>query len=198
MRKINIIDIFNPTKLRDWLNELLAQGGTPGPAGPAGPAGQKGDPVNAYALDVYNWTGTQDIAAGDSLNILTLPFTKNISGGSTSIADSVMKMVPVDGQTGIQFTIRITGNTGANTDAKEWMVQVVRVDENTIVSSVNAWRPSGVANINNRESFISSYTNGEDDPYSTDGLKLMIRNPGSGATIHLTSISLRVARIPGE
>lgn len=85
MRKINIIDIFNPTKLRDWLNELLAQGGTPGPEGPEGPAGPKGDPVNAYALDVYNWTGTQDIAAGDSLNILTLPFTKNISGGSTSI-----------------------------------------------------------------------------------------------------------------
>lgn len=42
MRKINIIDIFNPTKLRDWLNELLAQGGTPGPKGDAGPEGPKG------------------------------------------------------------------------------------------------------------------------------------------------------------
>lgn len=36
MRKINIIDIFNPTKLRDWLNELLVQGGTPGPKGDTG------------------------------------------------------------------------------------------------------------------------------------------------------------------
>lgn len=33
MCKINIIDIFNPTKLRDWLNALLEQGGGQGPKG---------------------------------------------------------------------------------------------------------------------------------------------------------------------
>lgn len=36
MRKITIIDIFNPTKLRDWLNDLMSTGGTPGPKGDKG------------------------------------------------------------------------------------------------------------------------------------------------------------------
>lgn len=33
MRKVTLIDIFNPTKLRDWLNELMSKGGAKGEPG---------------------------------------------------------------------------------------------------------------------------------------------------------------------
>ena len=55
MRKITLIDIFNPTKLRDWLNELMSTGGA------------KGDP----GIGIKSITSSQDGNVVTVINTLT-------------------------------------------------------------------------------------------------------------------------------
>lgn len=72
MRKINIIDIFNPTKLRDWLNELLAQGGTPGPQGDTGPKGDTGVGIKSITSNQEANTVTVTVTlTDDSFQVFT-------------------------------------------------------------------------------------------------------------------------------
>lgn len=58
MRKITLIDIFNPTKLRDWLNELMQKGGPKG-------------------------VGIQSITSSQDGNVVTV--TTTLTDGSTQV-----------------------------------------------------------------------------------------------------------------
>lgn len=58
MRKITLIDIFNPTKLRDWLNELMSKGGPKG-------------------------VGIQSITSSQDGNVVTV--TTTLTDGSTQV-----------------------------------------------------------------------------------------------------------------
>lgn len=64
MRKITLIDIFNPTKFRDWLNDLMSKGGTPGPKGEPG-------------------VGIQSITSSQDGNVVTV--TTTLTDGSTQV-----------------------------------------------------------------------------------------------------------------
>lgn len=64
MRKITLIDIFNPTKLRDWLNELMSKGGPKGDTGPKG-------------------VGIQSITSSQDGNVVTV--TTTLTDNSTQI-----------------------------------------------------------------------------------------------------------------
>lgn len=58
MRKITLIDIFNPTKLRDWLNELMTIGGT---KGEKGDRGEPGDSIKSIKSQQHETTVTLTI-----------------------------------------------------------------------------------------------------------------------------------------
>lgn len=62
MRKITLIDIFNPTKLRDWLNNLMSKGGPKGDTGDTGPKGGTG-------------VGIKSITSSQDGNIVTVTTT---------------------------------------------------------------------------------------------------------------------------
>lgn len=62
MRKITLIDIFNPTKFRDWLNELMSKGGPKGDTGDTGPKGDTG-------------VGIKSITSSQEGNIVTVTTT---------------------------------------------------------------------------------------------------------------------------
>lgn len=70
MRKITLIDIFNPTKLRDWLNELMEKGGPKGDTGEQGPKGDTG-------------VGIQSITSSQDGNVVTV--TTTLTDGSTQV-----------------------------------------------------------------------------------------------------------------
>lgn len=50
--------------------------------------------------------------------------------------------------------------------------------------------------INNRESFLSSYTNGVADPFSVDGFSVGVLVPNAFQDMEITGCTIRVARIP--
>lgn len=68
MRKITIIDIFNPTKLRDWLNDLMSTGGTPGPKGDKGDKGDKGTGIDTITSSQTGDTVTVTVTLTDGTN----------------------------------------------------------------------------------------------------------------------------------
>lgn len=200
MRKITLIDIFNPTKLRDWLNNINVT-----PVNISQTTGQSTTSVMSqkavtdalptpFAIDVYNWTGSQQITTDEYLEVTSLPLVNNLDGGVSEIISNLIKLPAIDKQTGVFVTIRVTGTTPTQNPDAEWFVQLRRPND-TIVTSVGAARIANNNTLDNRESFISSYTNGLDDPFHTDGFKISIQNK-TNATLTITSISMRISRVP--
>ena len=176
--------------------------GARGEKGDTGEKGDKGDtgdagvsPVlqDSYLLDVYGWDGSTTVAAGAVRNLSTLSLSKTLDNGASSETGAGFRLPPKSKTNGLQVVVRLTGTTGSNS-ALEWRVQIRRQDGTTIVSSVNATKVAGVTDINNREVTLNSYTNGANDPFSTDGFQVVIHNT-TGTAIKLTSAAIRVSRI---
>lgn len=149
--------------------------------------------MNTISLDVYNWTGTQNVTTDSYLEIPELDLIKSLDGGVSTVTDNVIKLPSVESQTGVFITVRITGTTpSANPDA-EWFIQLRRPTD-AIITSVAASKIANNNQLDNRESFVSSYTNGVLDPFHTDGFKVSLQNK-TAATLTITSISMRVLRI---
>ena len=147
-------------------------------------------------VDVYNWTGSEVIATGAYFNLLGLSgITTGIDGGVSEVDAGIMKLPPVADQTLVQITVRLTGTTATN-DPLDWRVQTRRPDDTTVLSSVSGARMAPQLNINNREAFLSSYTNGEADPFSTEGFSIGIHVPAAFQDITITGMTIRVGRIP--
>lgn len=66
MRKVTLIDIFNPTKLRDWLNELASTGGAKGEKGDTGAKGEKGVGIKTITSSQEGNTITVTITMTDN------------------------------------------------------------------------------------------------------------------------------------
>lgn len=200
MRKITLIDILNPTKLRDWLNNLnitpitISQGTGQSTTSVMSQKAVTDALPTPFAIDVYNWIGTQQVTTDEYLEVASLLPTKDLDGNVSEIVSDLIKLPAVDGQTGVFVTIRVTGTTPTQNPDAEWFVQLRRPND-AIVTSVGAARIANNNTLDNRESFISSYTNGLDDPFHTDGFKISIQNK-TNATLTITSISMRISRVP--
>lgn len=169
--------------------------GIQGAKGDTGEKGDKGDPgtqIDTYQLDVYDWSGSLAINAGTFSNLLTRPFTKNVDGGSSAFTSGKLTIPARAKTSGVQFVVRLTG-TSSVTTALDFRLQLRRTDGTTIVSSVNVPKVTATTDISNREATITSYTLGTTDPFSVDGLQLVLHNTTS-ANITLTAISVRVIR----
>lgn len=78
MRKITIIDIFNPTKLRDWLNDLMSTGGTPGDKGDTGAKGDTGTGIDEITSSQTGDTVTVKVKLTDGTE-QSFTFTTGVS-----------------------------------------------------------------------------------------------------------------------
>ncbi|NTZ39999.1 hypothetical protein EXW94_20310 [Enterobacter sp. JMULE2] len=94
---------------------------------------------------------------------------------------------------GVTFSFRITGAVGGSSGtAREWKFQTRRANGTTIIGSTDASKTSGNS-IDNRDSVLESHTSGATDPFTTEGVIVGLQND-SGATITLTSVSVRIYR----
>ncbi|NTZ36192.1 hypothetical protein EXW94_18200 [Enterobacter sp. JMULE2] len=94
---------------------------------------------------------------------------------------------------GVTFSFRITGTVGGSSGtAREWKFQTRRANGTTIIGSTDASKTSGNS-IDNRDSVLESHTSGAADPFTTEGVIVGLQND-SGATITLTSVSVRIYR----
>lgn len=146
-------------------------------------------------VDVYNWIGAQTISKGSYFNFLTLAdLTKDIDGEVSTLESGIMKLPAMEEQSLVQFTIRMTGTT-ADTTPMDWRIQTRRPTDE-VMSSVMTSRIQPQLSISNREAFLSSYTNGETDPFSVSGFNIGIVIPDAFQDIELTALTIRVGRIP--
>lgn len=147
-------------------------------------------------VDVYNWTGTATITKGTYFDLLELSgLSLAIDGGVSDLASGLFKLPAVSDQTLMQITVRLTGTTATN-DSLDWRVQTRRPDGTTVLSSVVGSRMAPQFETNNRESFLSSYTNGVSDPFSVDGFSVGVLVPNAFQDMEITGCTIRVARIP--
>lgn len=148
-------------------------------------------------VDVYNWTGTATVNAGSSIDLLSLSgIVKSVNDNISSVAGSIMKMQPLTGTSIVQFTVRLTGNTSGQSYT-EWKVQIARIDGATIVASTNGVRGNGsTTSVSAREQFLSSYTSEKTDPFSVDGLRLLLAIDSGFNNLTLNQVSIRVSRVP--
>ncbi|MEP9011501.1 protease [Enterobacter kobei] len=169
--------------------------GATGPAGPPGPAGTPAPIVDTFLLDVFNWTGSQTIANAAFLNFLSLAGITQQTGGTAgvTVAAGVAKLPAKTKPSGVTFSFRITGTVGGSSGtAREWKFQTRRANGTTIIGSTDASKTSGNS-IDNRDSVLESHTSGAADPFTTEGVIVGLQND-SGATITLTSVSVRIYR----
>lgn len=147
-------------------------------------------------VDVYNWSGAETVTKGTYFNLLNMTgWTLDIDGGVSEVDAGVMTLPKVNDQTIVQITVRLTGTTATN-DAIDWRIQTRRPDGVSVLSSVVGVRLAPQVAITNRESFLSSYTNGENDPFSVDGFTIGALVPTAFQDIDITACTIRVVRIP--
>nr|BEK78359.1 hypothetical protein EATA8330_12530 [Enterobacter asburiae] len=150
---------------------------------------------DSFHLDIFNWSGSQDIANAAFLNLLSLAGITKQTGGTAglSLSAGLLKFPARIKPSGVTFTIRITGTVGGNTGtAREWKIQTRRPDAVTVVGSASTVKVFG-ADISNRDTVLRSYTSGVADPFTAQGIMVGLQND-SGQTITLTLVSIRVDR----
>ncbi|HEC5301905.1 TPA: hypothetical protein QCG78_004508 [Enterobacter asburiae] len=150
---------------------------------------------DSFQLDIFNWSGSQDIANAAFLNLLSLAGITKQTGGTAglSLSAGLLKFPARIKPSGVTFTIRITGTVGGNTGtAREWKIQTRRPDAVTVVGSASTVKVFG-ADISNRDTVLRSYTSGVADPFTAQGIMVGLQND-SGQTITLTLVSIRVDR----
>lgn len=150
-----------------------------------------------FQLDIYDWTGTADVAENAFVNYFGLagmtPRPTNTAGTSIDPSTKALVFPPKVKPSQVMVTIRMTGTIGGPSGtAREWRVQMRRLDATTIISSVADFKITG-ATIINRDVLLTSFTMGEDDPFHIDGILVGILN-NSPQPITMTSLSIRVQR----
>lgn len=154
-------------------------------------------PEDNYLLDVYNWAGTTTVANNAFINYFGLAGmaigSVNTAGTIIDPVTKALKFPAREKPSQVQMTIRMTGTiSGSAGQAREWRVQLRRLDATTVVSSVADLKIDG-APIVNRDVSINTYTVGDNDPFHVDGILAGIFN-NSGQTITITGLSIRVQR----
>lgn len=173
-------------------------GGETGPAGPAGPQGPAGPTIDQFLQSIYNWTGSQAIAANGWLNFFSLAGMAEQPNGTLGgiLGSNVLKFPAKTKWSGVVFNVRLTGTVsgGPSQDPRDWRIQMRRPDGTTIIGSDAQLKISG-NDITNRDSSLVSYTFSATDPFTVNGVQVGLHNVMTGNTITLTSISVRVQRI---
>ncbi|MBL5911244.1 GDSL-type esterase/lipase family protein [Enterobacter asburiae] len=153
------------------------------------------DTPDGFQLDIFNWSGSQAVANAAFLNFLSLAGITQQAGGTAgvTVAAGVAKLPAKTKPSGVTFSVRITGTVGgASGTAREWKIQTRRADGTTVVGSTDASKTTGT-DISNRDAVLESHTSGASDLFTTQGVIIGLQND-SGATITLTSVSVRIYR----
>lgn len=169
--------------------------GEPGPQGPQGPQGAPAPIVDTFLLDIFNWAGSQTIANAAFINFLSLSgIVKQVGGtAGVTLAAGVAKLPAVSKPSGLTFSTRMSGTvSGSSGTAREWKIQTRRANGTTVVGSTDASKTTG-SDISNRDAVLESHTTGASDPFTTEGVIVGLQND-TGATITLTSVSIRIYR----
>lgn len=151
---------------------------------------------DAFLLDLFTWTGSQEVADGAFQDYFALPGITKSPGGTANLILTAgnLKFPARVKPTQVIFNVRITGTIagGAGT-AREWRTQTRRTDGTTLIGSAGAVKVQGV-DISNRDATLISYTLGTEDPFSVTGVQLGIFNV-SGQIITLTGVTARMMQI---
>lgn len=177
-------------------DQYPSKAGISGPQGPQGPQGPAGPAIDQFLQDIFNWTGSQTIAAGAYRNFFTLSGIAKAAGGTAGLTQTASAiMFPARSKwSQVIFSVRITGTIGGSSGtAREWLTQTRRVDGTTVVGSDGDVKVDGT-DISNRDTSLISWTRDAIDPFTVDGVQVGVLNISS-QTMTLTSVSVRVQRI---
>lgn len=175
------------------LDQYPSKAGITGPQGPQGPAGPT---IDQFLQDIFVGTGSLPVSNGAWVNFSGFLGVAPQPGGTAGIiADGLVLRFPaLSGFSQVIFSFRISGSIGGPSGtAREWQIQTRRPDGATVVGSDGNVKVDG-ASIDNRDTVLVSYTNGELDPFSVDGIQVGLLN-NSGQTITLTRIEVRIQRV---
>jgi hypothetical protein len=168
---------------------------------PSIPRGNPAQPViNNYASqvqqDIFNWTGSQVIAAGAWLNFFSLPSITPQPNQSVGVTfSSGLAFLPARaGLSQVIVSPRVTGSIGGPAGtAREWLTQLRRPDGTTVIGSNSSVKVDGTS-ITNRDANLISWSQGVTDFFTVNGFQLGIANT-TGQSITITSLSIRIQRI---
>lgn len=148
---------------------------------------------DTFLLDLYTWTGNQEVTDQTWFNYFALPGIVKSPGGtaSLSIVGGNLKFPVRTRNTQVMLSVRMSGTIGGGAGtAREWRTQTRRTNGTTVVGSDASVKVQGT-DISNRDNVLATYTLGATDPFMVDGIQLGMFNI-SGQTITLTAISVRV------
>lgn len=155
-------------------------------------------PFDSFQQTIYDWTGSQTVAANSWRNFFSLTGIAAQPNGTLGgvLGGGVLKFPAKTKWSQVIFSTRIVGTVsgGPSQDPRDWRIQMRRSDGTTIVGSVADMKISG-NDITNRDAALISYTFSSADPFTVDGVQVGIFNSMTGNTITLTSVSVRVQRV---
>lgn len=144
--------------------------------------------MSPHGLDVYTWTGSGDVAAGASKNLLTLgDYTTDIAAGSTTIQANAFVALPVATRSrGVLLTVIIDGTYEGN-GPHDFRVELRDAADSTVYQNAPLYGLTN--NIRKVTTSFLLFTNGVHDEFSSTGYKISLVND-SQSKISVTGVKL--------
>lgn len=150
--------------------------------------------MRSYGMDVYKWSGSQEISAtagNNQFNLATLDLNLEVDSGDSELdaTTKAFRIVPYRTQPrGVMITALITGSF-INKLPHEVCLQIVKPANNSVYQS------APVAVTSNTMTQVCAnamlYTNGLDHPFTHEGFQLRLANLSAEA-LTMTKVEVRI------
>lgn len=153
-------------------------------------------PSSIFALKISD-TFTQSVDNNASYNILTtvdlatdVTMEANVLKSEYSLTGGILKLPSSNAYTDVSIEVRLSGSFGGGeSTSREFNIQLQRSDD-TVVATAAVLKVSG-NDLTKRSANFQTFTNGLDDPFITNGLKLVVNNT-SGQTLNITGCDILI------
>lgn len=144
--------------------------------------------IAPHGIDEYNWTGTANINAGASKNLLSVgDFTTDVATGDTTIKTGAMVVLPATVRSrGVMLTVILDG-TFAGNGPHDFRFELRDATDSTAFQSIPSFALTN--NIKKATANFMVYTNGLDDELGTTGFKISFVN-NSQSTITVNGLKI--------
>jgi hypothetical protein len=149
-----------------------------------------------YFMQKFNWAGTMPVNPGDTLELFEhagFGDYYGIAGMSferAALAVEVMKFPEVSPYTPYTIETRIPATVnGAEAD---YTIALVRPSGEQLAKDTESVKIGTSGGFENNSNTLQTYTDGVQDPYITDGVRLLLTNYELGEPLEITGIEIRI------
>lgn len=130
--------------------------------------------IEPHHLDIYEWTGSQEIVGDAELNLTSLVFDTPVADGHTTIDGTNMRVIPaLEKSRSVIFTVVLTGDFPTD-GPHPYRIELRQADGTEVERSSPGY--SLTKTINKVMCNFIVYTNGAHDSFTTTGFRLYLCN----------------------